>query len=119
MKLWSIQGNAQRLDGGAMFGNAPKAVWSRWIVPDERNRIPLACRAMLLREPTGRSVLCEAGVGAFFPPKLRDRFGVAEAEHVLLANLGAPRTGFCVEPQPGTKVYEQNEWEVIPPYINW
>ncbi len=89
MKLWSIQGNAQRLDGGAMFGNAPKAVWSRWIVPDERNRIPLACRAMLLREPTGRSVLCEAGVGAFFPPKLRDRFGVAEAEHVLLANLEA------------------------------
>ncbi len=89
MKLWSILGNSQRLDGGAMFGNAPRAVWSRWIAPDELNRIPLACRAMLLVEPGGRSVLCETGIGAFFEPKLRDRFGVQEAEHVLLANLDA------------------------------
>ncbi|MGB2788645.1 MAG: MBL fold metallo-hydrolase, partial [Dokdonella sp.] len=34
MKLWSLLGNSQRLDGGAMFGNAPKAVWQGWIEPD-------------------------------------------------------------------------------------
>lgn len=89
MKLWSILGNSQRLDGGAMFGNAPKVVWSRWIAPDEHNRIPLACRAMLLCEPGGRALLCETGIGAFFPPKLRDRFGVQEPEHVLLSSLAA------------------------------
>ncbi len=89
MKLWSIRGNSQKLDGGAMFGNAPKVVWSRWIAPDERNRIPLACRAMLLQAPDGRLILCETGIGAFFPPKLRDRFGVQETEHVLLQNLAA------------------------------
>ena len=44
MKLWSILGNSQRLDGGAMFGNAPRAMWEKWIAPDEHNRIPLACR---------------------------------------------------------------------------
>ena len=33
-RLWSIPGNTQRLDGGAMFGNAPRAVWERWIAPD-------------------------------------------------------------------------------------
>ncbi len=87
MKLWSIPGNTQRLDGGAMFGNAPKALWTRWIEPDELNRIPLACRAMLLEEPGGRTVLCETGIGAFFAPKMRERFGVQEAEHVLLDNL--------------------------------
>jgi glyoxylase-like metal-dependent hydrolase (beta-lactamase superfamily II) len=85
-RLWSVDGNSQRLDGGAMFGNAPRAVWERWIPPDERNRIPLACRALLVREP-GRSVLFETGIGAFFPPKLRERFGVEQAEHVLLESL--------------------------------
>lgn len=72
-----------------MFGNAPKALWQRWIAPDEANRIPLACRCLLLREENGRNILFEAGIGAFFSPKLRERFGVQEAEHVLLANLDA------------------------------
>lgn len=90
--LWSILGNSQRLDGGAMFGNAPRAVWQRWIQPDDANRIPLACRAALVEEASGRLVLFETGIGAFFPPKLRERYGVMEEEHVLLQNLS--RTGF-------------------------
>ncbi|MCC6873885.1 MAG: MBL fold metallo-hydrolase [Sandaracinaceae bacterium] len=85
----AILGNSQRLDGGAMFGNAPKPVWERWITPDERNRIPLACRAMLVVEPSGRTILFETGIGAFFPPKLRERFGVVQSEHVLLESLRA------------------------------
>jgi glyoxylase-like metal-dependent hydrolase (beta-lactamase superfamily II) len=86
-RLWSILGNEQRLDGGAMFGNAPRALWQRWIAPDEANRIPLACRAALVREASGRNILLEAGIGAFFEPKLRERFGVVEAAHVLADNL--------------------------------
>lgn len=88
-KIWSIEGNAQRLDGGAMFGNAPKALWQRWIAADEHNRIPLACRAMLVREESDRLILFETGIGAFFPPALRQRFGVLEPSHALLENLEA------------------------------
>lgn len=88
-RLWSIRGNSQRLDGGAMFGNAPKALWTRWAPADEHNRIELACRALLVVEPDGRTILCEAGIGAFFPPELRKRYGVVEDEHVLLASLAA------------------------------
>jgi glyoxylase-like metal-dependent hydrolase (beta-lactamase superfamily II) len=87
-RIWSILGNSQRLDGGAMFGNAPRALWERFITPDERHRIPLACRAMLI-EDGGRHFLFEAGIGAFFPPELRDRYGVVEPEHVLLRSLEA------------------------------
>jgi len=86
-RLYSVLGNAQQLDGGAMFGNAPKALWSRWIAPDDRNRIPLACRAMLVRDADGRTLLFEVGIGAFFQPKLKDRFGVIESNHVLLHSL--------------------------------
>lgn len=89
MELYSILGNSQRLDGGAMFGNVPRALWQRWMAPDERHRIPLACRALLVKELDGQQVLFEAGIGYFFEPKLRDRFGVVEDEHVLLKSLRA------------------------------
>ena len=79
-------GNSQRLDGGAMFGNAPKALWTRWANPDEQNRIPLSCRCLLIQEPD-RNILLETGIGLFFEPKLRDRFGVVEKEHILLKEL--------------------------------
>jgi glyoxylase-like metal-dependent hydrolase (beta-lactamase superfamily II) len=87
VRLWSILGNSQRLDGGAMFGNVPRAMWSKWIAPDEQHRIPLACRALLAKNLAGKTVLFETGIGAFFEPKMRERFGVVEAEHVLLASL--------------------------------
>jgi len=87
MKLYSIEGNRQYLDGGSMFGNVPRALWSRWIEPDERHRIPLACRSMLVQDLDGKCVLFEAGIGAFFDPKLRDRFGVVDSSHRLLESL--------------------------------
>ncbi|MDE2225769.1 MAG: MBL fold metallo-hydrolase [Xanthomonadaceae bacterium] len=89
MKLYSIEGNTQKLDGGAMFGNAPKAMWSKWIGADDQNRIPLACRCLLATDMDGRNVLFETGIGAFFEPKLRERYGVVEESHVLLDSLKA------------------------------
>jgi len=92
MKLWSLMGNSQKLDGGAMFGNVPRPMWEKWIVPDSDNRIPLACRCLLVDDLDGRRVLFETGIGAFFEPKLKERFGVVESAHVLLDSLA--RAGF-------------------------
>lgn len=89
MRFWSILGNSQKLDGGAMFGNAPKALWRRWVEVDEGNRIDLACRALLVSPLAGKTILFEAGIGAFFPPELRLRYGVNEERHVLLESLRA------------------------------
>jgi glyoxylase-like metal-dependent hydrolase (beta-lactamase superfamily II) len=93
MKLWSIRGNSQKLDGGAMFGNAPRALWSKWSPPDDQNRIDLACRALLATPLAGKTVLFETGIGAFFEPKLRERYGVVEERHVLLESLRAAGFG--------------------------
>ncbi|MCX6128164.1 MAG: MBL fold metallo-hydrolase, partial [Proteobacteria bacterium] len=82
----SVLGNSQLLDGGAMFGNAPRALWQRWAEPDDLGRIPLACRSMLL-ELDGTKVLCETGIGAYMPPDLADRYGRVETKHQLLINL--------------------------------
>ncbi|KEA64080.1 hypothetical protein ADIMK_1815 [Marinobacterium lacunae] len=90
-RLTSLTGNSQMLDGGAMFGNAPKAMWQRWCEPDEQNRIRLGCRALLVQEYDGqhlqRNILIEAGIGAFFSPELKARFGVQEEDHRLLESL--------------------------------
>ena len=87
MELYVVEGNSQKLDGGAMFGNAPKALWSRWLVADDLNRIDLACRCLLLKLDDGRHVLFEAGIGNFFDPALKSRYGVVEDEHCLLSSL--------------------------------
>lgn len=82
----TLEGNSQRLDGGAMFGNAPKALWSRWVDTDEQNRIALSCRALLVQEDD-RNILIETGIGAFFSPQMKERYGVVEDNHVLLDSL--------------------------------
>lgn len=95
MKLYSIEGNRQKLDAGAMFGNAPKALWSRWVEVDELNRMELACRALLVENLNGHNVLFETGIGNFFEPKLKQRFGVYQDRHVLIDSLS--EAGFYPE----------------------
>ena len=86
IKLTSLMGNSQKLDGGSMFGNVPKAMWKNWVEADSENRINLACRALLV-ELNGRKILLETGIGNFFEPKLKQRFGIQEDRHVLLEQL--------------------------------
>jgi glyoxylase-like metal-dependent hydrolase (beta-lactamase superfamily II) len=72
-----------------MFGNVPRELWAQWLVPDAQNRLELACRCLLVEDLDGRTVLFEAGIGAFFDPKRMARYGVHEDEHVLLRSLAA------------------------------
>jgi glyoxylase-like metal-dependent hydrolase (beta-lactamase superfamily II) len=89
VRLWSVEGNRQRLDGGAMFGNVPRNLWAKWLSPDVENRLEFACRCLLVEDLDGKTVLFETGIGAFFAPKLKERYGVYESEHVLLNSLAA------------------------------
>ena len=85
-QLYSVHSNSQKLDGGAMFGNAPKALWSRWTAPDKDNCIDLACRCLLIVDGD-KKILFETGIGSFFEPKYKSRYGVQGDGHVLLTNL--------------------------------
>lgn len=85
----SVGGNGQCLDGGAMFGNVPRVLWSRWETPDSQGRIHLACRTLLI-ETEKLKILCETGIGAFFEPRLAERYGVQNSDcHELLKNLSS------------------------------
>ncbi len=83
-----LPGNRQALDGGAMFGNVPKALWSQWVDVDEKNRIQLACQAFAF-ECEGQKFLLETGIGRPQDEAWCDRFGVIEPHHVLLDSLSS------------------------------
>jgi len=70
-----LEGGWQRLDGGAMFGVVPKPLWSRRVVPDERNRILLAMRCLLVEHPDGL-VLIDTALGDKEDDKFLDIYGV-------------------------------------------
>src|SRR5690348_10167969 len=71
----AIEGGTVRLDGGAMFGVVPKVLWQRRAPPDERNRIPLAMRCLLVEHPDGL-VLVDTGVGDKDDARFRDIYGI-------------------------------------------
>lgn len=60
--IHALEAGLQRLDGGAMFGVVPKPLWERRIPADERNRIPLGLRCLLV-ETRDELVLIETGIG--------------------------------------------------------
>ena len=71
----AIQAGGQKLDGGAMFGIVPKVLWQRRIVPDERNRIQLGMRCLVIEHEIG-PVLIDTGAGNKENEKFHDIYGV-------------------------------------------
>ena len=51
-----------RLDGGAMFGVVPKPLWEKRTPADDKNRITLGMRPLLVRSDAG-VMLIDAGIG--------------------------------------------------------
>jgi len=78
LRCHSLENGWLRLDGGAMFGVVPKPLWSRQIAADDRNRIRLAMRSLLVEHPDGL-VLIETGLGNKEDQKFIDIYGAENA----------------------------------------
>lgn len=76
------------LDGGAMFGIVPRPLWERHVPPDDRNRIPLAMRCLLLRGH-GRVILVDTGLGHKEDEKFERIYAVDHGHSTLLGSLAA------------------------------
>ena len=90
--LRSIPTGIFGLDGGAMFGVVPKNLWSIYHKPDEKNRIALEARALLLISDK-RKILIDTGNGGNFVTKHGERLGSKFAkiynisDSLLVSNL--------------------------------
>jgi glyoxylase-like metal-dependent hydrolase (beta-lactamase superfamily II) len=62
MKLHTIDTGFFKLDGGAMFGVVPKAIWNKSNPADENNMCTWAMRCLLI-EDNGKLILVDTGIG--------------------------------------------------------
>lgn len=86
LELYPVETGRFRLDGGAMFGVVPKTLWSRMIPSDEKNRISMAMRCMLVKSSsTGRIYLIDNGCGNKFGEKMKNILSL-DYEHSNLSD---------------------------------
>ena len=85
MNLHVIDTGHFKLDGGAMFGVVPKALWNRHQPADENNRCTWAMRCLLI-EAHGRVILIDTGMGNKQDDKFRSHFE-PHGEGDLLASI--------------------------------
>jgi glyoxylase-like metal-dependent hydrolase (beta-lactamase superfamily II) len=78
-----------RLDGGAMFGVIPWTMWRKRAESDERRRILMSMRPLLVRAG-GATMLIDAGVGDKLGSKAVDIYGFDRTRHLdhALAEAG-------------------------------
>ncbi|WP_158826093.1 MBL fold metallo-hydrolase [Mucilaginibacter lacusdianchii] len=69
MNLYTIDTGLFKLDGGAMFGVVPKAIWNKTNPADEHNLCTLAMRCLLV-EDDNRLILIDTGIGNKLGDKL-------------------------------------------------
>jgi glyoxylase-like metal-dependent hydrolase (beta-lactamase superfamily II) len=89
LRCHTLEGGLQRLDGGAMFGVVPRLLWEKAIAPDERHRIPLAMRCLLVEHPDGL-VLIDTALGGKEDAKFKDIYGIENESRSLRSTAGAP-----------------------------
>ena len=75
LTVHAIQAGGQQLDGGAMFGVVPKPLWEKRIPADERNRIQLGMRCLLIEHPSGL-ILIDTGAGNKEDEKFKNIYGL-------------------------------------------
>jgi glyoxylase-like metal-dependent hydrolase (beta-lactamase superfamily II) len=86
--LTPIQTGLFKLDGGAMFGVVPKTLWSKKIESDDKNRILMGMRSLLIEsKATRRKYLVDTGIGHKFDEKFQEIYGVDFSKGSLEAGI--------------------------------
>ncbi|MFT7618639.1 MAG: glyoxylase-like metal-dependent hydrolase (beta-lactamase superfamily II) [Planctomycetota bacterium] len=74
--LTAVEAGTMKLDGGAMFGSVPKALWQREHPADDSNCIQLSCRILMIKGKD-RLLIVDSGMGDKWTAKERTIFGIA------------------------------------------
>ncbi len=84
--LHQIDSGFFALDGGAMFGIIPKPLWTKTNIADDRNRIKLTTRNLLLVNDS-RKILIDTGMGQKWDKKSKDIYAIDQTESELTNSL--------------------------------
>jgi glyoxylase-like metal-dependent hydrolase (beta-lactamase superfamily II) len=98
-ELFPVETGRFGLDGGAMFGVVPRTLWEKSNPPDEKNRIAMVARALLL-VGDGRKILIDTGNGSKFAEKFASIYKIDNSQDTLLGSLQA----LAIRPEDVTDV---------------
>ena len=89
LSLATVHDGLFGLDGGAMFGVVPRTLWAPLAPPDDRNRIRLATRPLIVEAEWGRMMI-DCGIGDKMDARLRDIYAVNREQALddALATIG-------------------------------
>jgi methylmalonyl-CoA epimerase len=89
LQLATVSDGSFRLDGGSMFGIVPRPLWEKKAPPDDRGRIVMAMRALVIEADWGRMIV-DCGAGNKLDAKRTDVFGIDQARNLdqTLAEAG-------------------------------
>jgi methylmalonyl-CoA epimerase len=95
LRLTSVNDGTFRLDGGAMFGVVPRPLWEKKAPPDDRNRILLGMRPLVVEAEWGRMII-DCGAGDKMDAKSADIYALDRRRHLdhALADAGIPAESF-------------------------
>jgi len=95
LRLTSVNDGLFRLDGGAMFGVVPRTLWERKMPPDDRNRILLAMRPLVVEAGWGRLIV-DCGAGDKMDARSAEIYGLDRRRHLdhALAEAGLEAASF-------------------------
>lgn len=85
-ELHTIETGYFGLDGGAMFGVVPKPLWEKEFHADDRNRITLAAKSLLLVSDS-KKILIDVGMGDKWDSKKKDIYALNQNEHSMRSSL--------------------------------
>jgi methylmalonyl-CoA epimerase len=89
LQLTMLHDGGFRLDGGAMFGVVPRPLWEKLAPADDRHRIQLAMRPLLVEAEWGRLIV-DCGAGDKMSAKEADIYALARERRLdhALAEVG-------------------------------
>jgi glyoxylase-like metal-dependent hydrolase (beta-lactamase superfamily II) len=83
-EVFAVEADAFRLDGGAMFGVVPRTLWEKTNAPDEKNRVRMTTRVMVIRGG-GRLAIVDTGIGDKEGAKFREIYAMEQGGGVVSA----------------------------------
>jgi len=96
LRLTTLHDGSFRLDGGAMFGVVPRPLWERLAPADDRHRIQLTMRPLLVEAAWGR-MLVDCGAGDKMGPKEADIYALDRSRHLDHALEAAGQTAASID----------------------
>ena len=96
LQLTMLHDGGFKLDGGAMFSVVPRPLWEKLAPPDDRNRIQLALRPLLVEADWGR-LLVDCGAGDKMAPKQADIYALTRERHLDHALSDAGLTSASID----------------------